>query len=309
MVLPDLLAPDCAVLPRGYDKEASGRDIGRSLSAIMMKPVDDGEIIRFVERTYTVPGTTLSADHVQLLHWVAAHGLSAKLLELAGKRVGWMKSSALSSAGPVAIEVKDLGVNSVLCSVLVQAYDLLEVARADAVTALGVIVRTPDPMTTVDVDTLRGAIANARWLAAGELNRLDKLAAQVQQDPRNARLAEILRARVHSFSLAVRHNPLGYAVGSVEQLNQGHLLQILAANGLGADAAEEKAVLADVRARLTGMGLLNDLDRELPAGLRAWRSGRLEEFYSSRQARADGDPAWMTIYVAESESVDAVVSV
>ena len=40
----------------------------------------------------------------------------------------------------------------------------------------------------------------------------------------------------------------------------------------------------------------------LRAGVSAWRQGKLAEFYSSREARAAGDPDWAALYAFADES-------
>lgn len=260
------------ILPVGWDRDGGfGGDYHKSLSAVFAAPVEDAELDRFVERTFAKVTTKLDADHVCLLHWLASHGMAVKLLDL------------VEGDGPQ---------NVPLAHLFVEAYDLLEVERHDAMVALGRLMRGE----VTQLPDIRRALAQSRWLAPGQLGRLDRLAEQVQRNPDNTRLSRILTERLDSLRLSVRSNQDAFIVRDVEHLSSAHLAQILTANGLGVDEVEEKAVALELRTRLTQMGLVNDLDRELPEGLRAWRAGRLEEFYASRQARCDGDPEWRTIY-------------
>lgn len=280
-----------AILPPGFDKNAGhGRDIGRSVAAVLAGKVSDSEIIRFAERHFAEKSIILDADHVVLLHWVVTNGLAEKLLELGGLK------AVITPEGEREL-VPAGGSNHDLIRMLVEAYDLLDVARQDALEGLSALVRQ-DPGGAPDIPALRAAARKARWLAAGEIGRLEKLLAAVDADPGNASLHQILGSRLSSFAQWVKHNPSTFAITGVDRLNNAHLTQILATSGLLADESEEKAVIAELRTRLSEMGLVNDLDREIPEGLRAFKLGRLEEFYSSRQARCDGDPDWKLLYEA-----------
>lgn len=299
MIPPDVLDGSNIVLPTGYEKTARhGRDVGKSIRAVAVLPVEDAEIIRFIDRTYTVPGAELEADHVFALHWIASKGLSETLLDVAAVRLQ-------DGDGGACLVPTGGDANIALAKLLVQAYDLLEVARADAMQALLTIVSG-----TVTLTELRSAIVNARWLAPGELGRLDKTAADVASKPEGSREREqlegFLRKRIASLRLAMQASPGEYVIRRVEDLNVGHVTMIVTAAGLDSDAAEEKAVVAELRTQLTAMGLINDLDRELPAGVRAWRAGLLDEFYASRQARVDGDPNWQEIYETAAEAASSV---
>jgi hypothetical protein len=292
---PQILEGEWLVLPRGWERTAEhGRDIAKSLAALAAGTVSDTESVRFVSRHYDEPVATLDADHVTSLHWIARNGLAVKLLEIGG-----LKRDADGNIVDVG------GGNSGLVGLLVEAHDLLEVARLDALDALGVLVRRD----TEGLAELRNAVHRASWLAPSDLGRIGKLLEQIELAPGNERLRTILSGKLANFAMWVRSNPTSFALTGVECLTSAHLTQILASSGLAADESEEKAVTSELRARLTEMGLTNDLDREIPEGLRAWRVDRLEEFYSSRQARVDGDPEWKLLYEidrAMAEELSAV---
>lgn len=265
-------------LPFGYERDAEHRrDIGKSIAAIAVTPVEDEEIIRFVARHYEEQTSLLDSDHVHLLWWVLTEGLTDKLAEI----------------GPT---------NTTLADLLVQAYDLLDVARVDALTALATITGGER-----DPQILRATIAQCRWLAPGELDRLSKVLTEAETHPDNPRIAEILATRLRSFTLWVRQNPATFAIRGVAELSEAHLVQILAASGLVDDESAEKEMVAELRSRLTQMGLAADLDREIAEGLRAWKLDRLEEFYVSRQARVDGDPDWAVSYAEALADAETAV--
>lgn len=292
----ELARSDWGVIPDGYDRDSGhGRDVHASLAAVLAQPVDDAEIIRFVDRTYTESTVTLDADHVRLLHWLATHGLASKLLELAGKRV------EVRDGREVVVDADAPG-NPTLARMMVQAYDLLEVARADAVRALGRVVRG---LVTEPAD-VKAALVVARWLAPGPIGRVVRLAERCEANSGQPRLRQIFDTQVSTFGHSVRTSPDAFVVRDVADLSAAHLTQLLTLSGLTVDDSEEKAAANELRARLVEMGLRNDLDRELPEALRAWRAGRLEEFYASRQARLEGDPDWARLYELEDAAALAV---
>jgi hypothetical protein len=271
------------VLPMGYERSATQRrDISKSVRAILAKPVEEAELIRFAARHLSAPRVDLAADHVLLVHWFALAGLSDKLLEVGGltrEETGTIVPDPSGSS------------NAPLAGVLVQAYDLLDVARADAVEAMVALAT----MEEVDFPTIAHLSRKARWLAPLELSRLEALVKGEQASASPSQVSWV-HSRLRHLHRMVQAAPEQYTPGEVEQLNSAHVSQILSASGLPTDEAEDKAVIAELRTRLTEMGLVNDLDQEIPAGLRAYHEGKLEEFYASRQARVDGDPDWERLY-------------
>lgn len=288
----DMALTDWGVIPGGYDRDSGhGRDVHASLAAVLAQPVEDAEIIRFVDRTYSGPTVTLDADHVRLLHWFASHGLGGKLLELVGRQ-------AQVVDGNVEVVPLEGPTNMVLARLMVQSYDLLEVARADAVRSLGQVVRG----LVTEPGDVRAALVASKWLAPGPIGRLVTMVERAEANPANARLRQICATSVATFCHSVQSNPRAYIVRDVAGLTSAHLAQVLTLSGLAVDDSEEKAATSELRTRLIEMGLRNDLDRELPEALRAWRSGHLEAFYASRQARLEGDPDWGRLYDVDAEA-------
>lgn len=259
------------ILPHGYEKGSGHRrDLGKSIAAIVVTGVEDEEIIRFVARHYEEASALLSADHVHLLWWTLSHGLADKLTQLQSN-------------------------HATLAGLLVQAYDLLDVARIDAITALADVLSA----SSDDIVGLRDALSRCRWLSPGEIGRLERVVVEFERGRDNASLRKILTSRLGNFASWVRNNPDTFALTDVSQMSEAQLRAVLTLTGLSTDEAAEKEIVGELRANLTRMGLGADLDREIAEGLRAAKFGRLEEFYASRQARVDGDPDWAVAY-AES---------
>ena len=266
----DLVADQPVVIPRGYEHGAyQTRDISRSLAAMVADRPDEAEIERFRARRFERPTAVLTADHVHLLHWTARHGLAHKLLALGPKE-------------------------HTLAQLLVKSFELLDVARLDALD--GVRGLATADAETADPAELRSLVAEARWLFPAEFARLDQVIARVESDPDSPRLRSLLHGKLYNFGMWLRGNSAAAALVSVEHMSEGHLLGILGGAGLLGDEHEERQVVAHLRERLTAFGFGNDLDREVPEGVRAWRLGRLADFLASREARAAGDADWSSAY-------------
>lgn len=294
-----IASTDWGSLPQGYDRDAvHGRDVHGSLAAVLAQPVEDPEIIRFVDRTYSTPDIPLEADHVQLFHWLVSNGLEVKLLDLTAKAVKVERRTA--------VLVPTGGTSNIpLAKLMVAAYDLLEVARADAVRALARVVRGQ----VTEAGQVRTELASAQWLAPGPIGKIVSICERWASNPDNTRLEQIYTSALATFCQSVRTRPDNFVVRNVAQMTSAHLAQVLTLSGLAVDDGEEKAAASELRTRLIEMGLRNDLDRELPEAMRAWRAGRLEEFYSSRHARLEGDPEWARLYALEEHHpVDAVMA-
>ena len=277
----DAVGGNRVVIPFGYEHGAyQTRNIDASLRALVRSRPTDAEIERFVVRHFERPTAVLSADHVHLLHWMLRNGLAHKLLELRPAE-------------------------HTLAQMLVRSYELLDVARLDARDGIAALAQA-DP-EKADVTDLRGHAARASWLFPAEFARLDKVLAEVEKAPTDPRLRTLLATKLRSFCAWLGASSVAAALVSIEHMTEGHLLGILRNTGLAGDEQEEKQVVAHLRAKLTACGLGNDLDREIPEGVKAWRLGRLEEFLSSREARAAGDPDWAVTYaeaIAEATAAE-----
>lgn len=278
-LLLDSLGGTPVVIPSGYEHGAyQTRDITKSLTATVVDRPSDAEIERFQVRHFDRPTAVLSADHVHLLHWVITNGLTDKLLQLGSSE-------------------------HTLAQMLVKSYELLDVARMDAVEGVRFIL-SANP-TTVDPHQLQSAVTKSAWLYPAEFARLERVVTELNRTPDNSRVRDLLDKRLVGFRTALGSSDVINALSGVEHMNQGHLLGILRAAGLTGDELEEKQVVAHLRERLTAFGLANDLDREIPEGVKAWRLNKLEDFLSSREARAAGDPDWAAVYAAAIAAAEA----
>lgn len=276
-----LLGADAAVLPPGYDPASLGRNVSASLDALLSAPMNDREIERFVRRTYSVPGAQLEADHVMLLWWLMCRGMADKLLELLPETTTWVDSEGVE-------RVNDRH-NVRLAHLMVKAFDVLEDARADAEAVLHSLSSDAEP------EELADALEGMSWVSP-EVMRLARLARQ-RVERGGPSLDRVCRSRVASFAAEFARSPGGVLPEDVACLSEAQVRRLVAVAGLATDEEEERVFARDVRGQLVEMGLKHDLEFELPEAVRAWRSGSLEEYLASRQARCDGDPDWESLYV------------
>jgi len=247
------------IIPEGYEPGAShGRDVTRALSLIVVTQPSREMISRFVSRTYQPRSSELTYPIIAGVWDFAYRG-------------------RLHRIGRVSNDI-------VFHTLAVEAYDLLEVARRDAVDAL---VKLTD--TNTDPSELHRLCVLSRWLAPNEVSRIERAAAQ-PDGPINIRREQQLLAQ------RIGDEPLRLSPASIAELSLGQVLGISQAAGIKTE--ENRAVELAVRSELKSMGLSTDADRLLPEALRAASRGRLEDFWDVMRARVAGDITW-TAQLAE----------
>jgi len=254
------------IIPQGWERADLGRDISQSLGTVIDVSFDEQSLQRFIDRTYTVSEPMLAADHMFGLLWLTEQNMLERLLEIGPQHAG-------------------------LAKVLSKAWTLMDTAVADAISALEVLV-APDALDKVSPADLAAAAAQARMLAPAELDRMHDLMVDLSGDQDSHSLQAIARRRIASLSQVAQISPQTFRPAVPWDLNHGHVTQICINAGLVTDYSQERAVAYEIRLHLTQMGLAADLDYEVGEGLKAWKMGLLEEFYSNRRLRAAGDPAW-----------------
>lgn len=267
-------------IPQGWAPIELGRDVTQSVATAVVSEVTDAEIVRFLDRHYRRAALDLTADHVYLLVWLAEQGLLSRLGELTAAEAS-------------------------LAAVLVQAWDLLEVSAQDAKRGLEALAEA-DRTGTWDLEELEAHCQRAHWIHPGEVDRVLKVVQSLKADPSNQALRKIVAARIRSFGQLARRSSILAEAKVPEQINVAQAQLICAGAGLLSGEAEEKVIRAEIRDRLTEMGLGNDLDREIGEGVRAWKLGLLDEFYTTRQSRSEGDLEWSANWEQALEGAGAV---
>jgi hypothetical protein len=239
-------------IPMGYEPSADHkRDVTRALAAIVMAAPGADVIARFVARTYRTRSGGLTYPLVAGV-WMFA--IRARL-----------------------DKVDQVSNDTVFHSQVVAAYDLLDVARLDAIEALERLAGG-----SLKPAAARKAIAKSRWLAESELNRIEQL---LDTD------FDAYTRAVEQLGRRLKVEPGRYRPASIAALSAGQVQRICAASGLKVenDRISEEA---EIRSKLRQMGLSVDSDRLVPEALRALERGSLDAFWEIMQARLDGDTTW-----------------
>lgn len=255
--------PD-VVIPHGWEPAALGRNIRASLSAVVNTRTSDEEIDRYWNRTFAERQREFTAEHVFLVWWLARYDLGAQLNKLNAS-------------------------SDYLNPLLVEGHDLLEVAMAETREKLEELTSSPAP----NLGRMLELIEDCQWLDDGLFGRLRAIveaayaAGTHSIEGTEDRLGRIVVSRLDVIR---RWMPTGTrTLSDIAYLSEGHLHKLCRRAGMDVDSAEEKKARDDIRARLTSMGLSADLDQELPAGLAAWRSGQLDEYWAAVEARVGID--------------------
>lgn len=247
--------------PVGYEPQAwHRRNIGNALKSVVATRPTPEAIARFVARTYAVRSATLSYPLVAGVWGFAVRG------RLDGLH-----------------RVSD---DAVFLSQALAAYDLLDVARRDAIDA----VRFLATQTPTDPDVVLQAIAKARWLNEGEFVQIER-AAEAAKLRSNA--AGPLATHLGHLAQRVARYPHRYTPEGICNLNVGQVRRIAAAAGLAVEE-EDRFQETEIRAQLKELGLQSDADRLVPEALRAAERGKLDEFWDIMRSRLEGDLTWFT---------------
>lgn len=246
-------------VPAGY--EPSGRhrrDVDKALCTIVHYAPDKTVISRFVARTY---GTRQDRFGYPII-------------------AGVWKFASCGRIGTIDKVSDDLGFQEHV----LEAFDLLDVAREDAVAAikelLETAVRTPEE-TLVICD-------KAYWLDEQGFASLRRSAEAAKT---NEAAKDRMQRDAGILARKAAMHPARYLPGQVSDLTLGQVRRICTSAGIRVEP-EGRAEEADIRATLKSMGFAVDADRLVPEALRCADKGTLDDFWAVMQARAEGDPTW-----------------
>lgn len=255
-------APNGVVLPPGFGRKEAGRDLSKAVGQIAAAAPDEAMLRRYLMRRYHRIHQVLSFETVTLVHRLAQIGRLGEVDQL----------------------VERAGLNTELARVLVEAYDLLDVARQDAVDAVRHLLAAIERGET-DPAALRPLAAEARWLHQAAFTRLtevldDPTASPVRTDAALAQFRRTVHLEVATF-----------AVRSVAELNDGHVRRLCEREGLRLEGTHFTEA-ETVRSWVTDAGMQSDADLLVADGIRAHRAGLGELFQQALALRAEGDLAW-----------------
>lgn len=238
-----------------WSPQAIGKDIKGSIAEIIAAQLSESELARYVQRT-TSRDKMLAFEHVTTV-W-----LFARLDRLN--------------------ELTEISPNSIAASqCLADAYDVLELARCNAMRALRTLCSD-----TVSVEQVRDSVVALRPVAESLVRPLAGLVETTSDSSERA-----LRTELRWLRRQVETNTAALVCRHIGQLNQGQVLRIAQSAGLhtgGSSQVEESAI----RARLSHMGLSGDADQLVTTGVQAIRLGLNDEFWEAVERRSGGDPRW-----------------
>jgi hypothetical protein len=175
----------------------------------------------------------------------------------------------------------------VLAGILVEAYDLLEVARLDAIAGIETLVTA-----TAELDELATACAKAAVLDEATLRQVSRKIAAAQTRPQ---ARSVLDRELRFFARNVAARPNYFRPETVGSLTEAQVRKIATRAGLAVDDdAETRSCEHKVRAQLRELGFESDADRLVPIGVRATQAGMDKKFWSILDARRNGDATWVT---------------
>lgn len=247
------------VVPYGYEPTGKHRrDVDKALCTIVHYQPDMTVISRFVARTYATRQDRFGYPIV----------------------AGVWKFAACGRLGSVDKVSDDLGFQEHV----LEAFDLLDVAREDAIAAVRKVLG-PESLTPEETLVI---CDKAYWLD-------EQGFASLRRSAEAAKASTLAKDRMlrdaATLARKVTMHPGRYLPGQVSDLTLGQVRRICTNAGIRVEP-EGRAEEAEIRATLKNMGFAVDADRLVPEALRCADKGTLDSFWAVLQARADGDPTW-----------------
>ena len=235
------------------------RDIANALAAIAATDPGTETVSRFVSRTYAPRTATLTYPLIVGV-W------------------GQVIRDRLAGIELVSEDLAFLGL-------AVDAYDLLDVARADGVSAVWTLANA----SSDNLDEVVSAAAIGGWLAEGPMRSIARAAELARS---NTAAKARLDKELSHFAAAVYARPEDFLPEGVRHLTLGHVQRICTASGVRIET-ENRREEAEIRAVLRDMGLAADADLLVRDAVRLAEAGQLDEFWEVMATRVDGDPSWV----------------
>jgi len=271
-LFPDQDRDEEIVIPVGFERGAAhGRDVSKSLAAVVALEPSHNDITRWIARLYPSQTAVLTFPMVAIV-WKFS-------------RVGKLD------------EIDEASTARAFRRNVVDAHDLLDIAITDAQQALASLVgfiHADDDTVVTRLNELANVATTLSWLQPAEMAQLSRI---VELTLENPTLVPSLTARLRTIGSLIEQDPAVWRVTEIGDLSQGQVEQVAARAGLqveGVSRAEESAI----RDRLTELGLQKDADQLVPEGVLALASGHEAAFWEAMTMRAKGDPAWYEILAA-----------
>lgn len=246
-------------IPYGYEPTGRHRrDVDKALCTIVHYKPDAAVVSRFVARTYTARQDRLGYPII----------------------AGVWKFAMCGRLATVDRVSDDIGFQEHV----LEAFDLLDVAREDAVRAAlsltGGLTPTPEELLLV--------CDKAYWLDEQGFAALRRSAEIAMRNPT---AVERCQREATSLGRRITLHQSRYLPEEVSNLTLGQVRRICTNAGIRVDP-ENRAEEAEIRSTLKAMGFSGDADRLVPEALRCAEKGTLDSFWAVMQSRAEGDQSW-----------------
>lgn len=252
-------ADGAVIIPDGYEPTGPHRrDLDKAIAAVVIHKPSEDILERFVDRTY--------ATRQSIMNYPLVAGVW-----------GFAQQGRLGTLDAVSDDL-------LFQTQAVDAYDLLDVGREDAIKAITRLL-TAENLTA---KKLLGLCDRAYWLDEAGFQSLRRAASAALGDKSRSdfMLRELATMRRRIESQHARYFPENVAdltLGQVRRISENAGIRVEPENRV-----EETAI----RRTLKSMGFSTDLDRLLPEALRCAETGTLEEFWDIMQSRKDGSRDW-----------------
>ena len=252
------------IVPLGYEPKSSHkRDIVKALNRIVSSNPSQEVIARFVARTYKVRSASL--DHAVV--------------------AGVWGFATRNRLDKIYLVSED----KVFLSQVIAAYELIKFAMLTAQEKKNRLVKI-SKSDKLPLNKLSDLALSLTWLSEYEFGQLVSSIELAKVDS-NATfaLANQLKKLVKRIEeMPEVFNPIG-----IHSLTAGQIKRISAAAGLVVDHnPDQRSIEFEIRQSLKKLGLANDSDLLLPEAIRSSEKGRLDDFWSVMQNRAEGDLTW-----------------
>ena len=251
------------VIPSGFERKAwHKRDVTNSIIAIVLNHPGDEELSRWLDRKYRSDVGVLSGKDIHSL---------------------WL----LAQLGRIN-DVDKMSKEPSFAQVMVAAFDLIDVSLTDALRGLATLYKIGLHKLPLDVARVKRAAQMSIWLHETRLTRVLRIVDLVERG--GAEAENHLLEELEQLATFVTSNP-SIRASKLASLNGRQIHRLVEQAGLGLQEDEHK-IEAEIRRKLTEMGLRKDMDRLLPMALRALNVGLESNFWSAIEARRSGDPDW-----------------
>lgn len=259
------------VLPEGASADETGKNIEKSMAHIVHGQPDEATIRRFLARYYHDVTPSLTWGIIRAVHRFAEQGLLPAIDK--------------------AAEVRPGETNPKLAALIVQAYDMLDLACTDIRVTVEQLCAAADVLasndcTEADIAAVTEGAARIRVAHESDIDKMLRILSATT--PSDTRLA--VRELRYLAQRAEAH-PKRWRPSRIDDLNEGQVRRIAEAAGVIVERVSAD-VDNDIRELLVDTDQSDDQDLLLTLGYEAFHRGQRELFSEALVRRSSGDLSW-----------------